>query len=164
MSLPRRCSADHGSQVTWHYYLGMLAFLNGEDKKANEELTWTLNHCPAESIRNQECVVLEAAPKSSLLAQTDSDLLNTPSPTARIIPLAGVTGPLSAARRAVLPLHRGDQSGQRPGIRRAAGVGSAEISRHERLPHGRAGEGVLSPWAVQEGVSLRQSTASVVLR
>jgi hypothetical protein len=56
-------------QVTWHFYIGMLAFLNGEDKKVNrisswrgmltanqadEELSWALEHCPLESKRNQE--------------------------------------------------------------------------------------------------------------
>lgn len=41
-------------QVTWHYYMGMLAFLNGEDKKATDELTWALLHCPADALRNQE--------------------------------------------------------------------------------------------------------------
>lgn len=66
-------------QVTWHFYIGMLAFLNGEDKKvitvvlacpayqdavndselrsdlqADEELSWALAHCPLDSKRNQE--------------------------------------------------------------------------------------------------------------
>jgi hypothetical protein len=40
-------------QVTWHYYMGMLAFLNGEDKKATDELTWALLHRPADALRNQ---------------------------------------------------------------------------------------------------------------
>lgn len=41
-------------QVTWHFYIGMLAFLAGEDKKADDELTWALNRCPIEAKRNQE--------------------------------------------------------------------------------------------------------------
>jgi len=41
-------------QVTWHFYIGMLAFLAGDDKKAYDELTWAFEHCPIESKRNQE--------------------------------------------------------------------------------------------------------------
>jgi hypothetical protein len=36
----------------------MLGFLNGEDKKADDELSWALENCPLESVRNQECVDL----------------------------------------------------------------------------------------------------------
>ncbi|WOO80549.1 Protein CSN12 [Vanrija pseudolonga] len=49
-------------QVTWHYYMGMLAFLNGEDKKATDELTWALLHCPADAVRNQELILTYLIP------------------------------------------------------------------------------------------------------
>ncbi|OCF32617.1 COP9 signalosome complex subunit 12 [Kwoniella heveanensis BCC8398] len=49
-------------QVTWHFYLGMLAFLNGEDKKAGEELSWALLHCPADAKRNQELILTYLIP------------------------------------------------------------------------------------------------------
>ncbi|KAL7419999.1 COP9 signalosome (CSN) subunit [Cryptotrichosporon argae] len=49
-------------QVTWHFYIGMLAFLNGEDKKADDELTWALLHCPASATRNQELILTYLIP------------------------------------------------------------------------------------------------------
>lgn len=52
--MPPVGSAPRGDQVTWHYYLGMLAFLAGEDRKATDELEWALMHCPLEARRNQE--------------------------------------------------------------------------------------------------------------
>ncbi len=52
--MPPVSSAPLGDQVTWHYYLGMLAFLAGEDKKALDELEWALMHCPLDARRNLE--------------------------------------------------------------------------------------------------------------
>lgn len=52
--MPPVSSAPKGDQVTWHYYLGMLAFLAGEDRKASDELEWALLYCPVEARRNQE--------------------------------------------------------------------------------------------------------------
>ncbi|RXK35350.1 COP9 signalosome complex subunit 12 [Tremella mesenterica] len=49
-------------QITWHFYIGMLAFLNGEDKKADEELNWALLHCPSEARRNQELILTYLIP------------------------------------------------------------------------------------------------------
>ncbi|KAK8847395.1 hypothetical protein IAR55_005253 [Kwoniella newhampshirensis] len=49
-------------QVTWHFYIGMLAFLNGEDKKADEELSWAFTHCPANAVRNQELILTYLIP------------------------------------------------------------------------------------------------------
>ncbi|KAK1921566.1 hypothetical protein DB88DRAFT_506415 [Papiliotrema laurentii] len=54
--------ASLGDQVTWHFYIGMLAFLNGEDKKAEESLSWALTHCPANAIRNQELILTYLIP------------------------------------------------------------------------------------------------------
>ncbi|RSH92177.1 COP9 signalosome (CSN) subunit [Saitozyma podzolica] len=49
-------------QVSWHFYIGMLAFLAGEDKKADEELSWAFEHCPLESVRNQELILTYLIP------------------------------------------------------------------------------------------------------
>ncbi|WVQ83336.1 hypothetical protein IAT38_005475 [Cryptococcus sp. DSM 104549] len=62
-------------QVTWHFYIGMLAFLNGEDKKADEELDWALMHCPAEAKRNQELILTYLIPLRLLRGQFPSPIL-----------------------------------------------------------------------------------------
>ncbi|ODN82197.1 hypothetical protein L202_02487 [Cryptococcus amylolentus CBS 6039] len=54
---PSVSTAPIGDQVTWKYYLGMLAFLNGDEKKAGEELEWALEHCPAGAVRNTELIL-----------------------------------------------------------------------------------------------------------
>ncbi|KAK6903747.1 hypothetical protein I203_107252 [Kwoniella mangroviensis CBS 8507] len=54
--------APLNDQVTWHFYIGMLAFLNGEDKKAGEELEWALLNCPADAHRNQELILTYLIP------------------------------------------------------------------------------------------------------
>ncbi|WVR04618.1 hypothetical protein IAU60_001629 [Kwoniella sp. DSM 27419] len=62
---PKTPSIDEAplpDQVTWHFYIGMLAFLNGEDKKAMSELSWALEHCPADARRNQELILTYLIP------------------------------------------------------------------------------------------------------
>ncbi|KAI9636407.1 uncharacterized protein MKK02DRAFT_27507 [Dioszegia hungarica] len=56
-------------QVTWHFYIGMLAFLSGDDTKASEELGWALEHCPAEPARNIELILTYLIPLRLLAAQ-----------------------------------------------------------------------------------------------
>lgn len=59
-------------QVTWHFYMGLIAFMAGKDKvvscathtdlgwvtadtpQAEQELTWALDHCPFAATRNVE--------------------------------------------------------------------------------------------------------------
>ncbi|BEI99636.1 hypothetical protein CcaverHIS631_0406790 [Cutaneotrichosporon cavernicola] len=60
--MPPVSSAPLGDQVTWHYYLGMLAFLAGEDKKALDELEWALLHCPTDARRNLELILTYLVP------------------------------------------------------------------------------------------------------
>jgi hypothetical protein len=51
---PSLDEAPLSDQVTWRFYLGMLAFMNGDEKKADEELTWALHFCHHKALRNQE--------------------------------------------------------------------------------------------------------------
>lgn len=49
--------APIGDQVTWRFYIGMLAFLAGEDARAAIELEWAFSHCPLSCKRNQELIL-----------------------------------------------------------------------------------------------------------
>ncbi|ORX38811.1 hypothetical protein BD324DRAFT_617413 [Kockovaella imperatae] len=75
---PKTPSVDEApltDQVTWHFYIGMLAFLNGEDKKADEELSWALANCPIESKRNQELILTYLIPLHLLRGSLPSPTL-----------------------------------------------------------------------------------------
>jgi hypothetical protein len=56
-SIPPLETYPLADQVTWRYYLGYLAFLNGEEASAREHLTWAFEKCHVRAKRNQECVV-----------------------------------------------------------------------------------------------------------
>lgn len=59
---PPVSAAPLGDQITWHFYIGMLAFLAGEDAKATSELEWALAHCPASAHRNLELILTYLIP------------------------------------------------------------------------------------------------------
>ncbi|CAD6564634.1 MAG: COP9 signalosome (CSN) subunit [Tremellales sp. Tagirdzhanova-0007] len=72
-------------QVTWHFYIGMLAFLNGEDKKADEELSWTLMNCPTQSTRNHELTLTYLIPLRMLHGLLPSKALLTLHPRLELL-------------------------------------------------------------------------------
>ncbi|CAK9780949.1 hypothetical protein CC85DRAFT_284658 [Cutaneotrichosporon oleaginosum] len=81
--MPPVSSAPLGDQVTWHYYLGMLAFLAGEDKKALEELEWALLHCPIDARRNLELILTYLIPLHLLRGSLPSATLMARHPRLR---------------------------------------------------------------------------------
>nr|ODN89409.1 COP9 signalosome complex subunit 12 [Cryptococcus depauperatus CBS 7841] len=68
-------TAPLNDQVAWHFYLGMLAFLNGEDRKADEQLGWSLGHCPTGAVRNQELILTYLIPLKLLRGSFPSPVL-----------------------------------------------------------------------------------------
>ncbi|ORY31023.1 hypothetical protein BCR39DRAFT_527825 [Naematelia encephala] len=72
-------------QVTWHFYIGMLAFLNGEDNKADQELTWALEHCPASAKRNQELILTYLIPLHLLRGSLPTPALISQHPRLQLL-------------------------------------------------------------------------------
>ncbi|KIR26486.1 COP9 signalosome complex subunit 12 [Cryptococcus deuterogattii LA55] len=88
VSDPKTPSVDTAplpDQVTWHFYIGMLAFLNGEDKKADEELSWALKHCPPDAKRNQELILTYLIPLRLLHGRFPSASLLSQHPRLELV-------------------------------------------------------------------------------
>ncbi|KAI5455220.1 COP9 signalosome (CSN) subunit [Naganishia albida] len=75
-SIPKLETYPLADQVTWRYYLGYLAFLNGEEASAREHLTWAFEKCHVRAKRNQELILTYLIPLR---------LLNGTFPSARLL-------------------------------------------------------------------------------
>ncbi|KAJ9104354.1 hypothetical protein QFC19_003996 [Naganishia cerealis] len=61
-SIPPLETYPLADQVTWQYYLGLLAFLNGDEAKARECLGWAWEKCWVGARRNQELILTYLIP------------------------------------------------------------------------------------------------------
>ncbi|KAJ9107587.1 hypothetical protein QFC21_001046 [Naganishia friedmannii] len=61
-SIPPLPTYPLADQVTWQYYLGLLAFLNGDEARARECLGWAWEKCWVGAKRNQELILTYLIP------------------------------------------------------------------------------------------------------
>ncbi|KAL9937198.1 hypothetical protein V8E36_003607 [Tilletia maclaganii] len=96
--IPPLSAFPRAHQVTFRYYMGVLAFQGEEFAKAEEELTWALNNCLTVATHNQQMILTYLIPTRLLRGYLPSPYLLTLFPH-----LQKVYSPLSAAMRASNP-------------------------------------------------------------
>ncbi|KAK0520999.1 COP9 signalosome (CSN) subunit [Tilletia horrida] len=96
--IPPLTAFPRAHQVTYRYYIGVLAFQGEEYAKAEEELSWALNNCLTVATHNQQMILTYLIPTRLLRGYLPSPYLLSLFPH-----LDKVYTPLSSAMRASNP-------------------------------------------------------------
>ncbi|CAD6885920.1 unnamed protein product [Tilletia controversa] len=96
--IPPLSSFPRAHQVTFRYYIGVLAFQGEDYAKAEEELSWALNNCLTLATQNQQMILTYLIPTRLLRGYLPSPYLLSLFPH-----LQKVYSPLSTAMRAPNP-------------------------------------------------------------